>query len=160
MPNWCANNFGLKGPKEKIQELWTKIQEQNELLEVLVPLGEWNYMSSVEGWGTKWDVEIDGLEIEEEGDNATIFGWFDSAWSPPTDAYETFIQNNPDCYIEATFYEEGMQFIGRWENDEETVFEDIQELLMDGFENPIFLDLVEEYEVQLYEEEPEYEDAD
>lgn len=141
--------------------LWEKVQEQNAFLDVIVPLGDWDYNASVGGWGTKWDVDIEGLELDEgEDGTAEIHGWFDSAWGPPTEAYDTFLENNPDCAIEATFYEEGLQFIGRWENQEETVFEDVQELLSEGCEHPVFLELVEEYGVELYEEDLEIEDDD
>lgn len=155
MPNWCSNYIYLKGPKEKIQELWGKIEEQNVFLEVLVPLGEWTFGNSVSSWGTKWDVDTEGLELDfdEEDELAEIYGWFDSAWSPPTEAYETFLTNNPDFSIEATFYESGLSFIGSWKNFEELTFEDVEELLREGCKTPEFLELIEEYGVELWEEE-------
>ena len=137
MPNWCNNTITLTGPKEKITAIYNKAKEDNALLQQLKPMptelegttspapkeGEpqplvdgfdnW-YDWRVENWGTKWDVDMDGLELSDDG--TTINGWFDSAWSPPIHAYEYFLTENEDCSISSLYYEGGMDFAGKWED--------------------------------------------
>ena len=79
-------------------------------------------------WGTKWEVDIDGIEYTDNGDGtATVSGFFDSAWSPPTQAYSTFSELNQDCEVTASFYEQGCDFAGFWENGDEEVMTDLRE---------------------------------
>jgi hypothetical protein len=117
MPNWCSNSISIDGPLDKIQALWTEAELKDCLLEIMTPIGEWDYGQAVESWGTKWDVNIEGLEFEDNGDGtASITGWFDSAWSPPLQAFATYCDKNPDVSAEVFYQEEGMCFVGRWSN--------------------------------------------
>ena len=137
MPNWCNNTITLTGPKEKITAIYNKAKEDNALLQQLKPMptelegttspapkeGEpqplvdgvdnW-YDWRVENWGTKWEVDVDNLELSDDG--TTITGWFDSAWAPPIHAYEYFLTDNEDCSISSLYYEGGMDFAGKWED--------------------------------------------
>jgi hypothetical protein len=140
MPNWCNNTITLSGPKDKIKSIFDKAKADNAFIQQLYPMPEalegttspapkegkvqplvdghdnW-YDWRVENWGTKWDVDVEGLEYDEHGDSsATIFGWFDSAWAPPINAYEHFLIQNEDCSISAMYYEGGMDFAGKWED--------------------------------------------
>jgi hypothetical protein len=124
MPNWCNNNITISGPADKIRQLWDTAQTADEgkfgLLEAMAPIGDWEYGTAVDTWGTKWDVNDEGLEIIEHGNGtAEITGWFDSAWAPPIGAYEKFIEANEDCEISASYYEMGMDFAGFWNGEEE-----------------------------------------
>jgi hypothetical protein len=124
MPNWCNNNITISGPTDKIKKLWETAQTAAEgkfgLLEAMVPIGDWDYGTAVDTWGTKWDINDEGLEFIEVTEGvAEITGWFDSAWAPPIGAYEKFIEVNDDCEISASYYECGMDFAGFWDGDEE-----------------------------------------
>jgi hypothetical protein len=136
MPNWCNNNITISGPTETIKQLWDDAQNSHRwteivdgkevekigfgLLEAMAPIGDWEYETAVETWGTKWDISDEGLEIIEHGDGtAEITGWFDSAWAPPIGAYEKFTEANDDCDISASYYEMGMDFAGFWHGMEE-----------------------------------------
>jgi hypothetical protein len=124
MPNWCNNNITISGPAETIRQLWDTAQTADEgkfgLLEAMAPIGNWEYETAVDTWGTKWDVNDEGLEIIEHGNGtAEITGWFDSAWAPPIGAYEKFTEANEDCEITASYYECGMDFAGFWNGEEE-----------------------------------------
>ena len=45
----------------------------------------------VTNWGTKWDISDEGLEYVDNGDGTSVIqGWFDSAWAPPIEAYNTY----------------------------------------------------------------------
>ena len=73
----------------------------------------------VNNWGTKWEVnEFYGIDKQPDaliGDSTISFA-FSSAWSPPIGAYEKFLENNPDCFIRAYYYEGGCDFMGLWED--------------------------------------------
>ena len=137
MPNWCNNTITLTGPKEKITAIYAKAKKDDALLQQLKPMPDalegttspapkegkvqplvdgfdnW-YDWRVQNWGTKWDVDMEGLELSDDG--TTITGWFDSAWSPPIHAYEYFLTANEDCSINSYYYEGGMDFAGQWED--------------------------------------------
>lgn len=130
MPNWCSNTISISGPKDKIRALWDATQkDENEgggLLQALYPMpkavGDEKTQDSVmpdwwtwrvNNWGTKWEVSNEGLEYSEDGDLATISGWFDSAWAPPTGAIFHYGHRNEDVRIELSYYEPGMCFVGK-----------------------------------------------
>ena len=72
-------------------------------------------------WSTKWEVcEFYGvdrqyLKEQNEGESTISFG-FSSAWAPPINAYEKFLENNSNCFIRAYYYEGGCDFMGLWED--------------------------------------------
>jgi hypothetical protein len=177
MPNWCNNTITITGPKDKIKAIWDKANEEDGgLLSAMVPmpaetftgnLGEkerkeceakgipnW-YDWSVSNWGTKWDVSTEGLELVEDGDDAQITGYFDSAWAPPIPAYDTFLEANEDCSITAAYEEGGMDFCGVYEDGDDEYMEDIQTEVMDvltGYKtleetSPLFQRMNEEFEL-------------
>lgn len=120
MPNWCSNNFTINGDVETLRPLWEATQQEDnpEFLNAIKPIGEWDYANAVESWGTKWDVNTDGMEFVDHGDGtATLSGWFDSAWSPPIAAFEQLAQDWDSCFIELTYFEPGMAFCGEWNSE-------------------------------------------
>jgi hypothetical protein len=70
------------------------------------------YDYCVNEWGTKWDVGGDGMTCEIE--NGRISTSFDSAWAPPTAAYEKLVDLG--FSVRAYYYEGGMCFAGVWED--------------------------------------------
>ena len=118
MPNWCSNNFRIVGSTESLKPLWEEIDREEKFLEVIKPIGEWDYGNAVEAWGTKWDVNTDGMEFTDNGDGtAEISGFFDSAWSPPVDAFQTLSEDLDSCYLELCYFEPGMCFVGYWDSE-------------------------------------------
>jgi hypothetical protein len=72
------------------------------------------YDFCVNYWGTKWDIDPydpEDVKIDEHG--AIEFG-FDSAWSPPVGIYEALVEQGFE--VEATYYEPGMAYVGRYDN--------------------------------------------
>jgi hypothetical protein len=141
MPNWCSNNITIQGPAELIKSIWAAAQfqegKEGSLLNAMVPMpediGDGWYDWSVTNWGTKWDVNMEGLEFELLPDGrAMIHGWFDSAWSPPVGAYEKFCAANDDVYICASYFEPGMSFIGIWDNEDigDVCYDDVSGLIV------------------------------
>ncbi len=73
--------------------------------------GNW-YDFCVNRWGTKWDIDpYENVKIDQYGE--IEFG-FDSAWAPPTGVYDELV--NQGFLVEATYYESGMAFVGRYDN--------------------------------------------
>lgn len=81
---------------------------------------DWN----VANWGTKWDIGGDDGLIQKLDAN-TLEASFDSAWAPPTQAYEKLIELG--FYIKAYYDEPGMAFCGVWTGDEEDFQDDYYE---------------------------------
>ncbi len=81
--------------------------------------GNW-YDFCVSHWGTKWDVDPYDPEDVVIKDNCIEFG-FDSAWSPPIGVYEALVEQGFE--VEATYYEPGMAFVGRWFNGDDEFYE-------------------------------------
>lgn len=85
------------------------------------------YDYCVAEWGTKWDVgynpDVDNtatIEEDEDG-NKFVHVDFDSAWSPPTDAYDKLVDLGYG--INAYYYEPGVGFCGRYDEEGDQTFE-------------------------------------
>ena len=74
-------------------------------------------------WGTKWDVGGDG-QTDIHPDGKMLHTTFDSAWSPPINAYEKLVEMG--FGVEAMYYEGGMGYAGAFSNGAD------EELVLDG----------------------------
>ena len=144
MPNWCSNSITISGPTETIKQVWDDAHDGDNfgLLNAMVPMPKelddttkgsdgdavnW-YDWRVSNWGTKWDVSDEGLEYVDNGDGTShITGWFDSAWAPPTVAYNTFLDDMDNCSIESTYEEGGMDFAGIYTDGDDQYMEGLSE---------------------------------
>jgi hypothetical protein len=114
MPNWCENDLEIVGPLAEVRDLFEKIKNQNELLNVLRrnPSGHslsWRFHH----WGTKWEVDPSELEFSEfGGDSGILYGRFESAWGPPVEAFVYFGENNPNLTINLYYNEPLLGFAG------------------------------------------------
>ena len=162
MPNWCNNSVDITGPIDVIQAAWNRTDDGSNLLEAITPIGEWDYGVAIDSWGTKWDINGEGLEfVDNQDGTASITGWFDSAWSPPLQAFATFCDNNPGVNAEIFYQEEGMCFVGRWNNVEgddcheyaeatsKTIREYVPEYLVDEFDLEYNLEQWEELDEEM-----------
>lgn len=81
------------------------------------------YDFCVNEWGTKWDIGgdscLDPAEIKDGQTSVTLT--FDSAWSPPCDAYAKLLDLG--FSIRAYYYEPGMAFAGVWDNGDDDFYE-------------------------------------
>ena len=185
MPNWCNNNIEITGPAKTINAVWTAAQvEDSGLLNAMVPMPvelkdtvkgsngdavNW-YDWSVTNWGTKWDVGLEGIEYTDNGDGtATISGYFDSAWSPPIEAYNRFLEANEDCSLTGSYYEMGCDFAGFYDNGDDEHLENLRDEydLPEDEQSDLFKRLDEEYalseqydEWDLSEQFDQYDDDD
>ena len=84
--------------------------------------GNW-YDYCVGEWGTKWDVGGQG-QSDIHPDGTMLHTSFDSAWSPPINAYEKLVELG--FGVEAMYYEGGMGYAGAFSNGAD------EELVLDG----------------------------
>jgi hypothetical protein len=116
MPNWCACNATVSGPKPVIDELKSVLNSENpELLNWMVPnpSGEWSYDWCVREWGTKWDIGETFVSDDTEEDSVSFS--FDSAWAPPLEAFRTWAERDGRVTYRISYFEPGMCFVG-WES--------------------------------------------
>ena len=68
----------------------------------------------VQNWGTKWDIGWDSSRDPAELDagGLSMWVWFDSAWSPPVDAYQKLEELGYE--IKAYYHESGCCFCGEF----------------------------------------------
>jgi hypothetical protein len=128
MPNWCDNTLNIShSDKTKIDKLEAELSKLNEegrsqaeLFEHFRPnpSGEWNYMWSVENWGTKWDASI--IDWERLDDESMVI-YFETAWGPPIALYNFLVED--DWNIEAFYHEPGMCFAGVYDNGSDDYYE-------------------------------------
>ena len=168
MPNWCNNSITITGPAHKLQAIWDLAQLGEdqaggflqalcpmpaELINTTAPSTEANWYDwRVAHWGTKWDVDVDNMYLEQlESGQAEITGGFDSAWSPPVDALQAYAEANPDVSLEIKYFEPGMCFIGIWNTDgADGYWDDVNDLVEDQeeIEDQTLLELMEFFDVQ------------
>jgi hypothetical protein len=91
--------------------------EKNEDMVAKHGYSSW-YDFNIANWGTKWDVSADNVEI---ADANTLTAGFDSAWAPPTNAYERLVDLGFE--VTAYYYEPGMGFVGKFDNGYDDYFE-------------------------------------
>jgi hypothetical protein len=152
MPNWCSNTLLITGDTNTLVQLKSVIEQDDDhgLLEAIAPIGEYDRETAISKWGTKWDVSSEGLEYTDNGDGtSTIEGYFDSAWSPPVEAFTTLAQDWDSCYIELRYFEPGMCFIGLYDSDGgDDYWENVDELLeTTAEEDPVLHGLIEDFDV-------------
>ena len=148
MPNWADNQVTITGPKKIIDKIEKIVKEEdstNGLLNYMSPMpaelrdttadgskdeemikktgySDW-YGWAVDNWGTKWEV-CEFYGVDRQGD--TISFGFSSAWSPPINAYQTFLINmseqKQDVSVKAYYYEGGCDFMGCWDNGDDDCY--------------------------------------
>lgn len=153
MPNWCSNTLLITGDTSTLVQLKSVIEQDDDhgLLEAIAPIGEYDRETAISKWGTKWDVSSEGLEYTDNGDGtSTIEGYFDSAWSPPVEAFTTLAQQWDSCYIELRYFEPGMSFIGMYDSEGgDDYWENVDELLdTTADEDPVLHGLIEDFGVE------------
>jgi hypothetical protein len=147
MPNWCSNEITIRHPDPAMIDRVIRARDgllmeffptPQELLDTVAGwpgedqqaahetqkannLEKYGYRDwyewNIANWGTKWDVSFDGIERTDEN---TVQGHFESAWSPPTAAYEQLLALGFE--IEASYYEPGMCFVGSWDNGQDRCY--------------------------------------
>jgi hypothetical protein len=143
MPNWCDNNLYISHPDKEMMNKALTAWNSGKFLSTLVPEPDYTKVKvkptfdtshitgnpkpefvdpeqawwdwRVQNWGTKWDIGWDDHQDKAElnGDH-DMFVNFQSAWSPPLDAYAKLVEMGYS--IRAYYFEGGCAFCGRWED--------------------------------------------
>jgi len=121
MPNWCGNTLRLEHDDPDQISRAVEGFKKGEFLQTLVPNPDntWEYDWCVTNWGTKWDVGGDADPVIESATAASFY--FDSAWSPPTTAYDNMVDQGFRVY--GMYYEPGMAFAGIYDNGDDDQYE-------------------------------------
>lgn len=125
MPNWCSNVLDISHEDaDKMREVAVAYNE-GRLFEYFMPLpnGEWNYDWCVSNWGTKWDINSNGENVDPDqiarGKVASLY--FDTAWGPALGAMQAATDQGFSVMLR--YYEPGMAFAGIWEDGDDEFFE-------------------------------------
>jgi hypothetical protein len=151
MPNWCNNVVELSHENPEMMERAVKSFNDGSFLNEFIPVpadlqitagresdenaqkaleekekanqekhGYTNwYDYCVNEWGTKWDIEpYEPVTLQEDG---RLTMSFDSAWSPPCNAYEKLVDMG--FSVRAYYNECGMAFAGVWEDGFDDFYE-------------------------------------
>jgi len=158
MPNWCDNSARIEGPVDLMYDL-AKAIERDEMLSFMAPLptDEWEYGTAIDMWGTKWDTGSSDGYIDHNVEDGVIEVSFQSAWGPPIQAYDTFLEKNPEVTITAYYYESGNDFGGIYEDGEDSARQDLPMSSSDAWDkDPVLQEL--DYQYNIREQKAEWEE--
>ena len=152
MPNHCYNEITIShDDPDTMKRLKEGLEEYPSVFFArFVPCPE--NEKCVSYWGTKWDVY--DVDIDKNSDNNAIYLSFNTAWSPPTKAYDKLKKLGFE--INANFMEIGCDFCGFWIDGEETIYNNVIGNLKNIPED--FHSYFKEYEEEKEEEEKEEEE--
>jgi len=158
MPNWCRNQITIESKDKKLlRNLRDDLEDMNGkgLLHYMYPMphelkdtvkgshsvpnkelkdkygfDNW-YDWALHNWDTKWDVDF---ELDCPDDDCILLE-FNSAWGPPMEALQKFV----DRYSKGTFevahlqyIESGMQFCGVYDALDDTKFVHVNDYVLDN----------------------------
>ena len=151
MPNWCDNSLTMTHDDPAMIKRAVRAFETSTFLNEFIPcpqalldttegsygdsieqarlnaLREYNqkthgystwYDFAIGEWGTKWDVG--GGDVNKIDKNNVKF-YFQSAWSPPVEAYRKFEELG--FVINAFYYEPGVVFAGQYYDGEDDCYD-------------------------------------
>ena len=132
MPNWCNNTLTISHPDPAMMEKAAAAWNEGEFLATFAPepnypgyddceikrtegesaMPDW-WTWRVNNWGTKWDIGFDSaLDNKGEVVEGEMSVYFESAWSPPIQAYDAMVEQG--FSILAYYFEPGCDFCGRY----------------------------------------------
>lgn len=150
MPNCCNNNLYISHPDPKMMDKAVEAWNSGKFLGTLVPEPDYTNVKvkptfdfsgmngkpqpkfvdpdqawwdwRLQNWGTKWDIgKSQDYDNSAQLNGGSMFVYFDSAWSPPCDAYATLVEMGYS--IKAYYYEGGCSFCGRWEDGDDDYYD-------------------------------------
>lgn len=119
MPNFCSNTLTLEHKDPDMITRAVEAMVRGDFLNTFVPIpddAEQFVNNASAAWGTKWDVGGDPDNVEDDyelGDLEVTFN-FQSAWSPPIEAYRKLEEQG--FAVLAYYWEPGNSFCGEYSN--------------------------------------------
>ncbi|MDB4716193.1 hypothetical protein OAF92_01350 [bacterium] len=145
MPNWCENRVVITGDVKVLTAI-KEAADRGGLLEHLAPIGEYDYGVANSTWNTKWEVHDVEVSLFEDGKTSNLHLGFDSAWGPPTGAYDIG-SDRLGISIEASYYESGIGFIGEYDSTLDINNTYSVEFNNDDWKDSIPTELIEEFDL-------------
>jgi len=121
MPNWASNSVTITSTNPETLEAINDACQKGEFLKFCQDYDEWDYGAFVEAYGTKWEPNI--IDVSIDNDTQQILIIMDTAWSPPTGAYDLLLERDDIEEVSAYFSEPGMDFVGVYYNGSEESME-------------------------------------
>lgn len=123
MPNWCNNVIAITGTKENMKEIYEFFRDANEeafVMSSLVPEDD-DFVKIKENnefilspystfYGTKWDFQINDIEIFDCVEESVFFTC-STAWSPPS-AFCQRLSEKYNVEVDIKYEEGGVSFVG------------------------------------------------
>lgn len=109
---------GCVGAKDSPEQVTLELQQKANV-EKYGYAHWWDFC--VAEWGTKWDVGSEHFGLSVDASGKSLMASFDSAWSPPVEAYKKLEELG--FTVKAMYYEGGMGFAGIYENGSDDYFE-------------------------------------
>lgn len=113
MPNYCSNSVTITAQSHILEEI-NDACEKGEFLKFCKNYDDWDYGMFIETYGTKWEPNI--IDVSMDVDTQQIHIIMDTAWSPPTGAYDLLLDMEGVDDIHAYFSEPGCDFVGFYSN--------------------------------------------
>ena len=182
MPNWCDNSLHISHEDPEMMKKAAKAWNDGHFLATLVPEPDYKTVEvkptfphirgnndpvdpetawwdwRVQNWGTKWDIGYDSARDNyAQVDGNEMFVYFDSAWSPPIDAYQKLQEMG--FKIRAYYFESGCGFCGQWIDGWDD-YHDIEEFTSKWVEENIPKDINDQMDISVQmsmDEEDQYE---
>ena len=121
MPNWCDNSLHIEGSPGDVERFFTENKGDKQVLSfeksLPVPQGEDSYDWCIQNWGTKWDADIDGKELDDI-DHDDDLNWitynFSTAWAPPAHWLRFVAKKYPTLQFNMDSEEGGNAYYGKF----------------------------------------------
>ena len=124
MPNWCNTVLDVSGDRKKLESLVKGIEDKG-FFQSIIPLEDYSRDNAIECWGTKWEADIEIMELECNDDGtADLLLDFNSAWDPPINVLKALAE---EYQVEAWWVERGQEIAGQIISDGKGSF-DVKEL--------------------------------
>jgi len=120
MPNYCQNSLILRHKDPAMIKKAETAFDNDVFLRAFIPIPDDcvdTYQFACDNWGTKWDV-LDAWVVECSDSELSV--GFDTAWSPPIEAYQKLEEMGFD--ITAYYYESGLSFCGSYINGKDEYY--------------------------------------
>jgi hypothetical protein len=140
LPNWCANDLKITGPKKELERFKEAAKSENEELSAdkFIPypdkfkkqdeeakknpelrdgFNQGGYEWCIENWGTKWgfcNTELVREKYFKNGKGQLLF-CFDTAWSPIIPVIRKMGEMFPQLKFDLRYFEGAMNFQGKFQ---------------------------------------------
>lgn len=140
MPNWCRNSITIHHNDLEMLNKFITASNDGCIAKTFCPepnpaghtMTSEQYDWRIENWGTKWDFGVEDLQNE---DMNTVYGYIDTAWTPPVGVYHAL--KALGFRIDAIWLGDGDEFAGKFEDGKVSEYYDIDLDNLEGIDPAI-----------------------